>query len=228
MLCKFKARMSGAQITAIILISAVTFLYPGFGWATSIITAEGTIENDLFVSANMSFSLSGDTLTLDVTNMTDFVDPDDDIFITDAFFNTPDGVTLELSSGPEHFTLYSDTKANGLGVFGISLNLDGGYGPVDYGISTGTTQTFTFNVGGDTTGLEESDFTSISSTIPPGDDPRIVAVKFQAGPNGESGFVGDGGGGEPPVPTPSPATLPIFAIGIVGLVGCYSRKRSKR
>jgi len=228
---KFNARISSAQAVALMVIGAVIFLHPGFGWATSIITAEGTIENDLFVSAGMSFTLSDNNtvLTLDVENTTNFTNPDDDIFITDIFFNMPEDVKIELSSGPSGFIMHSspaDTYANGFGEFDISLNLGKGLSPSAYGIGVGTTQTFTFNVAGNTTDLEESDFTSILSTIPPGDDPRIVAVKFQSGPNDESGYVGSNG--EPPVPTPSPATLPICAIGIVGFFGYYGRKRNRR
>lgn len=170
------------------------------------------------LTATMGFSLSGNTLTVTITNDSAFV-------ITDFFFNSggfETSLTLTATSGnfsgTDPWILNGASGADGFGTFDHWIN--GGNNASDPPvIANGETAVFTFTVSGSPTIY---DFTTYLSDPPPNDDlaRAIVAAKFQSGPGGDSAF----GASSTLVPVP-----PALAMGLLGLVGVAAgRKRYAR
>jgi hypothetical protein len=170
-------------------------------------TTDSTPAGDL--DTTVEFSLSGSTLTIMVSNLTDGPDSgkDNGYDITRVYFNATDNILgLALEEPDFGWILFSGgnkTKAGGLGKFDFLLKGKIGRNPVI--VEGESSRTFTLSVTHDGSGASESNFYSELSTRPPGNNPSIVAVKFQRGPNDDSAFGG--------TDTPEPATIAILGIG---------------
>lgn len=171
------------------------------------------------LDATVGFSLTGDTLTIVVTNLTDGPDggSDDGFDITEIFFNAADNILDLTWSGPdEGWVLHSfgnSTKAGGLGQFDYAVI--GGIGSSPVIVEGESSHTFSFSVTHDGSGAIESDFYSELSSVSPGENPMLVAAKFQRGPGDDSAYGGTN--------TPEPATLAILGLGSMFLL--FKRKK---
>lgn len=171
------------------------------------------------LDATLDFSLSGNTLTLTVSNLT--TDPNA-FKINALYFNATNNVTsVTLTSPATGWNLSTSQSADGFGTF--SYGLIGGVGVSTAQIDPGSSETFTFTVTG--TSLDVSDFVTQLSTNPPGDIQALAAAKFVQGPNGSSAFgatntPGRGGEGQG---VPLPAALPA-GMALLGLCGVFRRR----
>lgn len=200
------------------------------------------------LSARAVFSLTGNTLTLTLTNtsMADVLQPTD--VLTGVFFNLTGGLTPVSASDPGSSVYYnriinvgdgwgfatnvsangknsaiSATGAvNGLGQSNFSANhtnLDGlGYGLLSAGDNTGTG-----NGGVLGHGPLIKDTAQFVLTVPQGFDLGEVGktVVFQYGTSlNETHYVGN----LQTTPTPEPATLGMLGSGVIGLAAMLRRK----
>jgi hypothetical protein len=175
-------------------------------------TTDSTPAEDL--DATVEFSLTGSNLTIVVTNSTDGPDSgmDNGYDITRVYFNATDnilGLTLEEPDfGWVLYSLGNKTKAGGLGQFDYALRGKIGSSPII--VEGESSKTFNLSVTHDGSGISASDFYSELSSRPPGNNPMLVAAKFQRGPNDDSAFGG--------TDTPEPATITILGIGSMFLL----------
>ncbi|MHC4186906.1 MAG: PEP-CTERM sorting domain-containing protein [Planctomycetota bacterium] len=180
-------------------------------------TTDETPASDL--NAMVEFSLTGSTLSIVLTNLTDGPDSgiDTGYDITALYFNATDNIFgLTLEEPDFGWVLYSwdnITKAGGLGQFDYVLKGKIGSNPII--VEGESSRTFTLSVTHDGSGASESDFYSEFSSRPPGNDPTIIAAKFQRGPNDDSAFGG--------THTPEPATITILGLG--SMIMFIKRKR---
>ena len=158
------------------------------------------------LNATMEFSISGDTLTLTVTNNT--ADPDS-FRMNELYFNAPDGVTLTFDGSPG-WSMSTNVSAAGFGTF--DFGLDGGQGQSQAQIFAADVVAFTFTITGGAPTMD--DFVTFFSTIPPGNTPAIVAAKFVGGPSDASAYG---------AAIPAPGVLAL--LGAAGLVSGRRRRR---
>jgi hypothetical protein len=168
-----------------------------------------------WLDALMTFTVSGNTLTLDVENLTPDpqVSPSGSFRINDLYFNVSDKVTgMTLAAPPEGWALTfsrDGCRAGGLGLFDVRLK--GGQGAKDQNqVFPGETTTFTIAFTG--TGVTESDFTTEKSV---GQRESLAAAKFVP--------VGDGTSARGAV-APEPATLALLGLGAAGVLLRRKRK----
>jgi len=171
-----------------------------------------------WLDALMTFTVSGNTLTLDVENLTPDpqVSPPGSFRINDLYFNVSDKVTgMTLAAPPEGWALTfsrDGCKVGGLGHFDVRL--EGGQGGKDQDqIFPAETTTFTIAFTG--TGVTESDFTTEKSV---GQMESLAAAKFVP--------VGDGmsARGATFTVVPEPATLALLGLGAAGVLLRKKRK----
>ena len=179
-----------------------------------------------WLDAEMVFTVSGNTLTLDVTNKPPdpLVNPPESFKINTLHLNASDNVTgMTLVSPAVGWTLGFGQDAylvGGLGRFDIELKDGVGQSPSQ--IYPGQTLTFVLNFTG--VGVTEADFTTEHSA-PQGSQPNVYAcAKFIS--TGSAGSA-EGAAGNPGTPLPEPATIAFFSVG-VGAVLAGRRARMRR
>ncbi|MHC4131816.1 MAG: PEP-CTERM sorting domain-containing protein [Planctomycetota bacterium] len=200
--------MKSLGILAGLLIALLSFNSVHGGMVTLCdYTTDETPAEDL--DATVEFSLSGSSLTIVVTNLTDGPDSGTDTGydITALYFNATDNILgLTLEDPDFGWILYpwdNITKAGGLGQFDYVLRGKIGNNPII--VEGESSQTFTLSVTHDGSGASESNFYSEMSSRPPGNNPMLIAAKFQRGPNDDSAFGG--------THAPEPATVAILGLG---------------
>ena len=195
-------------------------------------------------SASANFDLSGNTLTITVTNTStaDVLIPGD--VLTGVFFNTahtltPDSATLNgstvengsiihsvgegwqyqwFSSGLPH-GMDSGISATGLGLFGPSGNFDAQpvqLGGIDYGIVSAGDNPGTGNTGV-SHGPLINDSIAFTLTVPNGFSLSELGdtIVFQYGSSlSELSITGT----DPPAPAPEPASIVLWTAALAGLV----------
>ncbi|MCJ7544206.1 MAG: hypothetical protein MUP47_06510 [Phycisphaerae bacterium] len=158
-----------------------------------------------WLDAQMSFSVSGDMLTLDVSNNTG---SPHSFRINRVYFNTTSHVTglqwwddptpgwrLRVSEDRYHVANF--------GLFDVSLT--DGVGRSPHQIYPGETETFVFQILG-TGPFADTDFTTeLSTPIGHGHIPSLAAAKFVGGGCGDFSAFGD--------VVPEPCTLSLLILG---------------
>lgn len=150
--------------------------------------------------------------TFEMTVMNQTTDPPGEYILSEIFWNV-DGVQSLALTGDGGFAGWSmatNISADGFGTFDYKLDLGAGA----TGIAPGESATFTFTV----TAIpgEDPNFFSHLSIIPPGANPAIGAVKWQAGPGDDSAYT-TGGTDQIPI-VPEPATNMLLGIGIAAML----------
>ena len=166
------------------------------------------------LSATLDFQVSGNTLTLTVTN--DTPSPTDEYNINQIFFNASANVSnLAIDTFPTQWLLdTTGTMVDGWGVFDFKVFHGHETGPPHHLIGPGAFKTFEFMFDG--VGITEDDFVLELSDVSgsPGNIPMIAAAKFVQGPNDDSAFGA----------VPEPGVLALLAV--AGLLGGWRRRRS--
>ena len=161
------------------------------------------------LDASIEFTVIGDTLTIELTNLTDGPDGgvDTGYDITALYFNATSNILdLTLESPDNGWTLYpfgNITKAGGLGQFDYVIM--GGISNNPVIVEGESSETFVMSISHDGSGATATDFYSELSIMPPGDNPMLVAAKFQRGPNDDSAYGG--------THTPEPAMITLLGLG---------------
>ena len=175
-----------------------------------------------WLDALMTFTVSDNTLTLDVKNLTPDpeVSPPHSFRINDLHFNVSDNVTdMTLVAPPEGWALTfsrDDLLVGGLGYFDVRVK--GGQGGNDRNqIFPGETTTFTIAFTG--TGVTESDFTTEKSV---GQMESRAAAKFIPVGVGTSA---EGATFTTVTVVPEPATLALMAGGLTVAMVLRRRRR---
>lgn len=175
------------------------------------------------LDATFDFIVSGSTLTLTVANNSAYQ-------IHEIYFNaTSDVESLTLTSPTSGWSLELDDSADGFGRFDYAIL--GDRGVPRRGIQTilsGASESFTFTIipaGG--ASVDDLDFVTQLSTIPPGSRPSLGAAKFMRGPNDDSAFgaTQDGPTSTPPGPPtviPVPAAAPM-GLALLAMIGLFRR-----
>lgn len=189
-----------------------TFLLFGIVQATIIPLSDFSSEDDPgpeVLNAEISFSVTGTTLTIEVSNLTDGPDEglDTGFNIQELYFNVTSNVTgLSLDTGPTGWTLYSSPPETEITPFGkFDFALKDGMGSE---IEGETSIAFTLAITG--TGVSAADFYIELSTIPPGDSPMLVVAKFIQGPGDASAFGATN--------VPEPGTISLVGLGALALL----------
>ncbi len=175
----------------------------------SIITLSQLSSDDTdpaLLSATFDFAVSGNTLTLSVTN--DTLAPID-YLISEVYFNAPDGVTLSFD-GLAGWSFLTGQTADGFGRHDFAL-IDGQGNELDQ-IESGETVIFSFTIL--TGSLTPQSILSSFSEIPPGNQSMVIAAKFQSGPMDDSAFGAS---------IPAPGALPLVMVGL----GLMNRRRRR-
>ncbi len=166
------------------------------------------------LSATLEFTVTGNTLTLIVTNNTP--SPTDSYNINQIFFNASDNVSnLAVSVFPTEWLLdTTGTMVNGWGVFDFKVFHGHETGPPHHLIGPGAFETFEFTFDG--VGITENDFVLELSDVSgaPGNIPMFAAAKFVQGPGDISGFGAS---------VPEPGTLAL--LGLAGALLATRRRR---
>ena len=153
------------------------------------------------LDALLDFNVTGNNLTLTVTNQT--AEPNASA-IREIFFNTTAALTsLTPVSLPDGFELDANAHAGGFGFFDwgiIGSNPNGGV------IEAGETVIFTFTF----TGIGVTDLTFLTELSDSNNRPMLVAAKFVGGPSA------GGYGGVNQIPTPGSTAMILLAIAIGG------------
>lgn len=161
------------------------------------------------LSALLEFNVTGNNLTLTVTNTTSEPNLSS---IREIFFNTTDELaSLTPVSMPDGFQLKSNAHAGGFGWFDWGIIGSNANNAV---IAPGQTVSFTFAF----TGVGVTDMTFLTDLSSSNNRPMLVAAKFVGGPSA------GGYGGVTQIPTPGSTAIFLLAIAIGGPL--RSRRRS--
>jgi hypothetical protein len=202
--------MRGIGILVGVLILALSFntVHAGLITLCNFSTDETPAED---LDTTMEFTLTGNMLTIVVTNLTDGSDNgvDTGYDITAFYFNATDNILdLKLEDPDAGWVLYSwsnITKAGGCGQFDYAII--GGISNNPIIVEGETSQTFTLSITHGGSVVSESDFYTEMSRSPPGDNPMLVAAKFQRGINDDSAYGGTN--------TPEPTMISLFGLGSI-------------
>ncbi len=163
------------------------------------------------LAASFEFSVTGQTLTLTVTNNTSVPN---EYSINRIYFNANANVGNLVSSSTGQFDLNAISgNADGFGMFDFVLSHGPDGGENHHIIKPTESEVFTFTFTG--VGFDETDFTHELSAAMPGNKIMIVAAKFVMGPNDDSAF------GANPIPEPGAIVL----ISVAGLLAGRRRRR---
>ncbi len=173
--------------------------------------------------ASFTFTVTGNTLTIDVTNGTSGANSFD---ISAIYFNFSSNVTalsfdsLSSVSGNEVFTdwaLSTPGANNPIGLFGsFDASVIDGQGAMGNAVAPGDTYTFTFSfLGG---GVTEADFVDETTDLG-----AFIAAKFVSGPDDPEDPGNEDSAFGALIPLP-----PALPMGIAGLIGvAFLRRRTR-
>lgn len=172
--------------------------------------SSGSVDPSL-LSARLDFSVTGQTLTLTVTNNTSGLNS---FSINRIYFNASDDVGNLVSSSTGQFSVNAiSTNADGFGMFDYVLAHGPPEGHNHHVIGPLAQEIFTFVFAGT---FNAKDFsTELSTPFAPGNTLMHAAAKFVMGPNDDSDFGG--------ALIPAPGVLALLAA--AGLVGGRRRRR---
>ncbi|MHC5111512.1 MAG: hypothetical protein ACYTHJ_16720 [Planctomycetota bacterium] len=163
--------------------------------------------------ATMTFSVSDDNVTLLIENTTSGEDAFD---IFSVYFNTtPDIESLLLAQEVDGWNFLQNQTAGGFGRFDFALQSTPGNNSAE--VLPGTTLEFEFVADSDVS-IDELDFVSEFSRIPPGNMPALGVVKFVHGPLDDSAF-----GAAVPEPTALTLLGACLAVTLLRKPGCRQR-----
>lgn len=160
-----------------------------------------------WLDAEVCFSVSGNTLTLEVVNNTPESDQVPWFRVNAVYFNVAENVTGLALQDAEGWTLdvakdtylAGDFLVGGFGWFDVRLQGVNGSGP--YQVYPGQSMTFTFDIAGDGP-FCEADFATLLSASQGGHILSVLAAKFAGEEDSSFGNV-----------APEPATLALVALG---------------
>ncbi len=166
------------------------------------------------LSATLEFTVTGNTLTLTVTNNTP--SPTDEYNINQIFFNASANVSnLAIDTFPTQWFLdTTGTMVDGWGVFDFKVFHGHETGQPHHLLLPGAFNTFVFSFDG--VGITANDFVLELSDVSgaPDNTPMIAAGKFVQGPNDDSAFGA----------VPEPGTLAL--LGLAGGLLAMRRRRA--
>ncbi len=170
----------------------------------------------VWLDARISFSVSADMLTLDVSNDTGDPYP---FRINRVYFNATSAVTdLQWWDAPTPgWTLDVSEDGHHAADFGLfDVRLADGVGTSPHQIYAGETETFRFRILG-TGPFSDADFTTeLSTAIGCGHIPSVAAAKFVGGGCRDFSAFGN--------EVPEPCTLSLLALGALALVARGPRR----
>ena len=224
---------------------SAALLMPQNAWAASLTLSDASSNSRVDASlldATLSFEINADNqLVLTVTNLTD-------VFrIQQVFFNATNDVTgLTLADAPEGWSLRKNRSANGFGKF--DFGLFGKRGRNGAAIDAGQSLVFTFDISGDLSEIDATDFvieTSrkkrkagalaaarfrgqpghgnawgavLTATLPPGDGNGGGGDNGGDDGNGDNGG-GDGGNGDNGGGTTPGSDTPVIPLPSAAVMG---------
>ncbi len=172
--------------------------------------SSGSIDPSL-LSATLDFSVTGQTLTLTVTNNTSVPN---EYSINRIYFNANANVGTLSSSSTGQFDVNAISgNADGFGMFDFVLSQGPDEGHNHRVIGAGQSEVFTFTFTG--VGFTEKDFTTELSAPFDGNILAFAAAKFVMGPNGDSAFAAK------TIPEPG-------VIAMLGVAGALAGRRRRR
>jgi len=205
-----------------VVFAALAFLLLGSaaGAATTLTMSDCSNNEEVAaecLDAEVSFSVAGNTLTLDVVNKTPESEQDLRFRINAVYFNVAGNVTGLTLQGAQGWTvdvatdtfLAGDFLVGGFGWFDVRLR--GGNGSSPYQVYPGQSQTFTFDIAG-AGPFSEADFTASLSAPQGGHILSFIAAKFTGEEASSFGSV-----------APEPTTLALMVLGGLALV--WHRRR---
>ena len=202
---------TGTSLLTVVL-TLVLFLSAPQAQATMVLTLSDYSTDETpaeWLHAELAFTVDGDTLTLEVTNLTG--NPEGPTFdVSQVYFNlADDAIGLTAMDSDWQLTVAPDAlRPGGFGYFDVSLVDQNG----QMAIMPGETKAFVLGIIGT---ASEADFTT-SFSVPEGEDKPagLAAGKFVHGPGDDSAW------GQV---IPEPATICLLGFG--GLCWLVNRKR---
>ncbi len=220
-----EGREAKMQVRRALIATAASLAFANMASAAIITLSDFSSNGELppipaeDLSATLDFQVSGNTLTLTVTN--DTPSPIDSYNINQIFFNFSDNVSnLAISAFPAQWLLdTTGIMVDGWGVFDVGLIHGHGDNPGDpthHLIEPGALNAKTFEFTFDGVGITENDFVLAISDVSnsPGNTPMFAAAKFVQGPNDDSAFGA----------VPEPGTLAL--LGLAGGLLAMRRRRT--
>jgi hypothetical protein len=207
-------------------VAALVLLLLGSAAAATTLTLSDCSNNEQvaakWLDAEVSFSVSGNTLTLEVINNTPESEQDPWFRVNAVYFNVPENVTGLALQGAEGWSvevsqdtyLAGDFLVGGFGWFDVRLQGVNGSSP--YQVYPGQSMTFTFDIAGDGP-FSEADFATSFSAPQGGHILSVLAAKFAGDEMSSFGNA-----------APEPATLLLMALGSLGLLWRRRRRGPSR
>jgi len=216
---------------AVVLVFLMGLAVPREARATTVLNLSEYSSDETpadCLSGLLTFTVTGDSLVLSVTN--DTTSPND-YYINQIYFNIgADLSKMTLTSAPSNWSLDYDedgNKAGGFGYFDVELSTNKKAAQV----APGKTLSFTFTFKGLSSSLTDTLFTTEWSTS--GHPSALGVAKFVRGPGDDSAFGSAYFVATPPDPTPTGGTVPepvsLSVLGLAaGLGAVASRLRRSR
>ena len=213
---KFVSVAPGVTVAALVLL-----LLGSAAAAATTLTLSHCSNNEQvpaeWLDAEVCFSVSGNTLTLDVVNNTPELEQDPWFRVNAVYFNVPENVTGLALQGAEGWSvevsqdtyLAGDFLVGGFGWFDVRLQGVNGSSP--YQVYPGQRMAFTFDIAGDGP-FSEAGFATSLSGPQGGHILSLLAAKFAGDEMSSFGNA-----------APEPATLVLMALGSLGLL--WRRRR---